>query len=271
MAVLLTDISERKRAEEKLRSARDELEMRVQKRTAELEMRNRELQDFAFIASHDLKEPLRKIQAFGDLVITKSADSLADESLDYLVRMQEAAARMGNLLESLLSYSRVTTKAESFSQVNLAEAARSAVSNLEIRLKETGGRVEIADLPTLEGDPAQIVQLFQNLFSNSLKFRRKAEIPLVRVHSRFLEDRKNDAGEVEIYVEDNGVGFDEKYLDKIFVPFQRLHGREEYEGVGMGLAICRKIAERHGGTINAKSTPGKGSTFIMRLPTNRAE
>jgi light-regulated signal transduction histidine kinase (bacteriophytochrome) len=165
----------------------------------------------------------------------------------------------------------VTTKAESFSQVNLAEAARSAVSNLEIRLKETGGRVEIADLPTLEGDPAQIVQLFQNLFSNSLKFRRKAEIPLVRVHSRFLEDRKNDAGEVEIYVEDNGVGFDEKYLDKIFVPFQRLHGREEYEGVGMGLAICRKIAERHGGTINAKSTPGKGSTFIMRLPTNRAE
>lgn len=271
MAVLLTDISERKRAEEALRDARDELEMRVQRRTAELELKNRELQDFAFIASHDLKEPLRKIQAFGDLVIMRSRDSLAHESIDYLVRMQDAAARMGDLLESLLAYSRVTTKGGSFSLVDVAEAARIAVSNLEIRLRETGGHVELDDLPTLEGDLTQLVQLFQNLFSNSLKFRREAEAPLVRVHSKFFEDRWHGAGAVEIYVEDNGIGFDEKYLDKVFIPFQRLHGRNEYDGVGMGLAICKKIAERHGGTIDAKSTPGKGSVFVVRLPTTQAE
>jgi hypothetical protein len=271
MAVLLTDISERKRAEEALRNARDDLEMRVQKRTAELELKNRELQDFAFIASHDLKEPLRKIQTFSDLVIAKSRDSLPHESVDHLVRMKDAAARMGDLLQSLLAYSRVTTKGESFSRVNTAEAAEIALSNLEIRLRETGGRVELNDLPILQGDPAQLAQLFQNLFSNSLKFRREAEIPLVRVHSRFLEDGGQKAGEVEICVEDNGIGFDEKYLEKIFIPFQRLHGRNEYEGVGMGLAICKKIVERHGGTIDAKSTPGKGSTFIVRLPTKPAE
>jgi len=271
MAVLLTDISERKRAEEELRDARDELEMRVQRRTAELELKNRELQDFAFIASHDLKEPLRKIQAFGDLVIMKSRDSLAQESIDYLVRMQDAAARMGDLLESLLAYSRVTTKGGSFSQVDVAEAARIAVSNLEIRLRETGGHVELDVLPTLEGDLTQLVQLFQNLFSNSLKFRREAEVPLVRVHSRLFEGRWHGAGAVEIYVEDNGIGFDEKYLDKVFIPFQRLHGRNEYDGVGMGLAICKKIVERHGGMIDAKSTPGKGSIFVVRLPTIQAE
>ncbi|PKN25513.1 MAG: hypothetical protein CVU64_19780, partial [Deltaproteobacteria bacterium HGW-Deltaproteobacteria-21] len=263
MAVLLTDISERKRAEEALRDARDELEMRVQRRTAELELKNKELQDFAFIASHDLKEPLRKIQAFGDLVMMRSRDSLARESIDYLVRMQDAAARMGHLLESLLAYSRVTTKGGTFSQVDVAEAARIALSNLEIRLRETGGHVELDDLPTLEGDLTQLVQLFQNLFSNSLKFRREAEVPLVRVHSRSFEDPWHGAGAVEIYVEDNGIGFDEKYLDKVFIPFQRLHGRNEYDGVGMGLAICKKIAERHGGTIDAKSTPGKGSIFVV--------
>ncbi len=270
MAVLFTDISERKRAEETLRSARDELEQRVRDRTAELELKNRELQDFAFIASHDLKEPLRKIQAFADLVIMRSRDSLARESYDYLVRMQDAAARMVHLLESLLSYSRVTTKGQSFSAVDLAEAARMAVSNLEIRLRETGGHVDIGDLPTLRGDSAQLVQLFQNLFSNSLKFRRDVETR-VRVRARILEHGNDGRSEVEIRVEDNGIGFDEKYLDKIFVPFQRLHGRNEYEGVGMGLAICRKIVERHGGTIGAESTPGKGSVFIVNLPLGRAE
>jgi hypothetical protein len=269
--VIIRDVTERRLAEEAQRRAKDELELRVRERTAELERSNKELQDFVFIASHDLKEPLRKIQVFGDLVVTYSGASIDQKGLDHLCRIHDAAERMQRLLESLLAYSRVTTSAKPFSRADLVEAARNAVSNLEILLKQTGGLVEIGDLPILLGDSAQLVQLFQNLLGNALKFHRKGEKPRVGIHSRFFENGGSKAGEYEIYVDDNGIGFDEKYLDKIFVPFQRLHGRDEYDGVGMGLAICRKIVERHGGVISAKSTPGKGSTFIVRLPARQDE
>lgn len=263
----IQEITELKRAKEELMRAKESLESRVRERTAELELRNKELQDFVFIASHDLKEPLRKVQALGDLVLTRSAASMESESIDYLVRMRNAAARMGDLLESLLAYSRVLTEGNPFTRVSIAEAAQTALSNLETRIKETGGSVELGNLPTLEGDHVQLVQLFQNLFGNAFKFCRESQTPLVRVYSGFLQKgERSGSDQHEIYVEDNGIGFDEKYLDKIFIPFQRLHGRIEYEGVGMGLAICRKIVERHNGTITAKSVPGKGSTFIVRLP-----
>ena len=250
------DISERKRAE-------DQIRLYLEK----LERSNQELQDFAFVASHDLQEPLRKIQSFGSLLVAEFADSISEEGRDFLTRMQDAAARMRGLIDSLLAYSRVTTKISPFSKVDLGEAVQEALSNLEILGKETNGSVKVDELPTVEGDKFQIIQLFQNLIGNALKFHRKGESPRVKIYTRAIhEDRSDEADAYEICVEDDGIGFDEAYLSKIFSPFQRLHGKSEYEGVGVGLAICRKIVDRHHGRITAKSRPGKGAVFTVTLP-----
>jgi PAS domain S-box-containing protein len=252
------DITELRRAEGRLKTYMEKLEWS-----------NRELQDFAFVASHDLQEPLRKIQAFGDQLKSKHTETLGEEGRDYLERMQNAASRMQTLIQALLNYSRVTTKAEPFIPVDLKNVVQEVLIDLEMSIRGTGGDVEVGDLTSLEADPNQMRQLFQNLIGNALKFHR--EKPAVKVYGlpldqAELKERSSGGGRYQIFVEDNGIGFDEKYLDRIFVPFQRLHGRGIYEGTGMGLAICRKIVERHGGTITAKSTPGKGSTFIVTLP-----
>lgn len=238
----------------------------LQESYAALERSNRELQEFAFVASHDLQEPLRKIQSFGERLKTKYEDSLGDEGKDYLERMTGAAKRMQGLIQALLSYSRVTTKAEPFSSVDLNRIAQEVLADLETTMEATGGRVKVSDLPTLEADPNQMRQLFQNLLSNALKFHGE-EKPLIKISGQRM--RQPQVSHYMILVEDNGIGFDEKYLDRIFNPFQRLHGRGTYEGTGIGLAICRKIAERHGGNITARSTPGKGSTFIITLPAEQ--
>jgi PAS domain S-box-containing protein len=258
------DITPRKEMEDELRQSRRELERRVRERTAELERKNQDLQDFAFIASHDLHEPLRKIQTFGDLLVGKFKSYPDELARDYVSRMQKAAARMEVLLDSLLKYSRLNSREQTLSQIDLGDAVRDAMSNLEIRIKETGGTVEVGPLPTLEADVSQISQVFQSLIANALKFHQPSEKPRVRIYSRPHGDGLPVRH--EICVEDNGIGFDEKYLDRIFMPFQRLHGRNEYNGVGMGLAICRKIVERHGGEITARSSEGKGSLFIFTLP-----
>jgi len=231
---------------------------------------NRDLEDFAFIASHDLQEPLRKIQAFGDRLKEKHGEGIGEEGRDYLHRMQNAALRMQALIQALLSYSRVTTRPEPFSTVSLGLLVRQALSDLTARIEQAGARIEVNDLPSVEASPHQMRQLFQNLLSNALKYRRE-ERPVIKVSGKHMHNPppKKGARRVRILVEDNGIGFDEKYLDRIFQPFQRLHGRGHYEGTGMGLAICRKIVERHGGTITAKSTPGKGATFIITLPTKQ--
>lgn len=269
---------ERMRLIEDLRRYRDELELRVEERTQQLrqanamlkaqsvrlELMNSELQEFAFVASHDLHEPLRKIQAFSDRLRGKCETSLGEEGCDYLNRIQSAAHRMANLLDALLAYSRVTTRGQPFSRIDLSRAAEEALSDLEIAVEETAAQVEIGPLPTVEADPNQMRQLFQNLLGNALRYRRNGEKPMVRVHG-YLEK-----GVGRVFVEDNSIGFEEKYLDLIFKPFQRLHGRTSpYKGTGMGLAICRKIAERHGGNITARSTPGAGSTFILTLPVKQ--
>jgi PAS domain S-box-containing protein len=264
------DITERKRAERALRQARDELEQRVVERTAELERSNRELQDFAFIASHDLQEPLRKIRAFGEMIVRGSGNILSEQSLDYLARMNKAVSRMHELLTSLLDYSRVTTKAAPFKRINLNQSVEASLSNLEILIRENRGHVEVGPLPTLEAEPVQMVQLFQNLIGNALKFRRSPEAPFIRIYANPGASGK-DIAVYQILIEDNGIGFDEKDLAHIFVPFHRLHGRSTYEGVGMGLAICKKIVGRHGGEITAKSKLGKGSTFILTLPAKQKE
>jgi PAS domain S-box-containing protein len=255
---------QKNRSREDLQNAYDDLRKanaELEKYNRQLEALNKELQDFASVASHDLQEPLRKVQAFGNMLVAKCGVSLDEISKDYIKRMQKAAERMQNLLRSLLSYSRVSTKAEPLKETDLRKSVEEALSNLEIVIKEKNAPVEVGDLPAVRADRVQMTQLFQNLIGNALKFHRDGEAPHVKIHA------KEVGNDYEIYVEDNGIGFDEKYLDKIFLPFQRLHGRSsDYEGVGMGLAICKKIVERHGGKITARSELGKGSTFIVTFP-----
>ena len=247
--VIARDIRERKQADEEMREF-----------TRRLEQSNRELEDFAYVASHDLQEPLRKIQAFGDLLESKYAESLPPQARDYIGRMRSAAKRMQVLINDLLAFSRVTTKGQPFVSVNLEEIAHEVAHDLEVRLHDVGGHIYIGELPSIDADPLQMRQLLQNLAGNALKFHRPGVPPLVRIEAAVIDSR------CRVTVEDNGIGFDEKYADRIFTMFERLHGRGQYEGTGIGLAICRRIAERHGGTIDARSKVGEGSTFTVTLP-----
>lgn len=249
----------------------------------ELAAYNAELQQFAYVASHDLQEPLRKIQAFGDRLKAKFSSELTDQGRDYIERMQNAAGRMQALIDDLLTFSRVTSKAQPFAHVSLAQVIQEVLSDLEVRIHQTGGRVEVGELPTIDADPIQMRQLLQNLVSNALKFHHRGEPPVISIRSQLLQNTEQPTEgysatvetrnfgplHCQIIVQDNGIGFEMKYLDRIFNVFQRLHGRCEYEGTGMGLAICRKIAERHGGSITATSTPGQGATFIVTLPVKQ--
>ncbi len=239
----------------------------------ELTRSNAELENFARVASHDLQEPLRKIVAFGDRLKAKYSEVLTDQGCDYLERMQNAAERMQTLIEDLLTLSRITTKAQPFVPVDLAQVTQEVLSDLEVRIEQTQGKVDVGELPTLDADPLQMRQLLQNLIGNALKFHQRVEPPRVKIYSQLLQsEAQQPTGSsarhtlCQILVEDNGIGFDEKHTDRIFTAFARLHGRSEYEGTGMGLAICRKIVERHNGSITAKSQPGQGSTFIVTLP-----
>lgn len=251
------DVTEQKKDEERLRVY-----------ASALAQNNRELQDFAFVASHDLQEPLRKIAAFGDRLRVSAEGVLDSESKEYLDRMQSAAARMQTLIRDLLDFSRVATRAQPFVRTDLNKLAKEVTSDLETRIEQTQGRVVIGELPTIEADPVQMRQLLQNLIANALKFHRSDFPPVVRVNSIALpvSVESADFEQCRIIVADNGIGFDMKYVERIFTPFQRLHGRHEFEGTGMGLAICRKIVERHHGTITATSIPGEGSTFVITLP-----
>ncbi|HEX7193180.1 MAG TPA: ATP-binding protein [Thermoanaerobaculia bacterium] len=251
--VIARDIRERKDAEAELHGA-----MR------RLEQSNRELEDFAYVASHDLQEPLRKIQAFGDRLHAKYASELPEQAQDYIARMQSAAKRMQVLINDLLAFSRVTTKAQPFAPVDLDHVAREVAHDLEVRMHEAGAHVEIGKLPAIDADPLQMRQLLQNLISNALKFHREGVPPLVTVSGSV------DGDHARIVVVDNGIGFEEKYAERIFTMFERLHGRGSYEGTGIGLSICRKIVERHGGEVVASSEPGVGSTFTVTLPVHHS-
>lgn len=237
-----------------------------------LQRSNRELQDFAYVASHDLQEPLRKVQAFSDRLKTRFADKLESEGLDYLERMRGAASRMQLLIQDLLTFSRVSTQAQPFSSVNLETITREVLTDMEVKIEETGAQVELEGLPVIDADPLQMRQLMQNLIGNALKFRKPDTAPVIHVRGQRAGSKEiGSSGHIEISVQDNGIGFDEKYADKIFAVFQRLNGRAEYEGSGVGLAICRKIIERHQGNITVKSSPGEGTTFIFSLPVKQNE
>ncbi len=299
----MSDVTLPKKAEQILRNAHDELERCVDDRTCELkkangllklevaerergerelkvyakklEISNRDLQDFAFIASHDMQEPLRKIQTFTNLIKEKHAGTLDSTGRDLFERIAKAAKRMSEMIRGLLEFSRVRSSSNPFTTTDLTLLVREVMSDIEVLIEESVARIEVGDLPTIEADPIQMRQLFQNIIINSLRFHGE-ENPVVKIYAKpgsvCREGDDRPEGKVyRIFVEDNGIGFDEKYLDRIFTLFQRLHGRSAYEGTGMGLAICRRIVERHKGRITARSTQGDGATFIVTLPEKQLQ
>jgi PAS domain S-box-containing protein len=263
------EITTRKEIEISLRQEVEGAMKKLRAMNEQLEVSNRELLDFAYVSSHDLQEPLRKIQAFGDRLKSTCNDGLNEKGQDYLERMLNAAGRAQVLINDLLSFSRVTTQAKPFTPVDLSEILDGVLSDLEIRIEQTGATVERDHLPTIDADAMQMRQILQNLIGNALKFRQEGIAPLVQVRSRMLT--KHGEEYCEIRVIDNGIGFEQKYTDRIFQIFQRLHGRGTYEGTGIGLAICRKIAERHGGSLLAESEPNRGATFIFTMPIHHLQ
>ncbi len=240
-------------------------------REAALARSNRELEAFASIASHDLQEPLRKVEAFGDRLKRKYQPELGDDGKMYIDRMQNSVIRMRTLINDLLDYSRVTTKGKPFEPIDLNEVLEDVVSDLEVRIEEVEGEISVEPLPVVDADRIQMHQLFQNLVSNALKFHCSDQPPRVQIRAEMV-DRGQSVKQrcCRITVTDNGIGFDMKYADRIFGIFQRLHSRVEFEGTGIGLATCRKIAERHQGAIEVQSASGQGTTFTIELPIRQA-
>ena len=268
LCVAFAEALQDKRNKIELVKHRHYLEELVETRTAALERSNKELEQFAYVASHDLQEPLRKVQAFGDRLKAKYSELMDEQGRDYMERMQGATRRMRAMIDDLLSLSRIQTRAQPFVSVDLGDVVRDAASDWEMRIEQTGGRVEIGDLPIIDADPSQLRQLFGNLISNALKFKQDGVTPVVKIYSKPVdrEDETGSVGQCEIIVEDNGIGFDEKFAARIFNPFERLHGRSQYEGTGIGLSICKRIVERHGGNLIAQGEPDRGAKFIITLP-----
>jgi light-regulated signal transduction histidine kinase (bacteriophytochrome) len=240
----------------------------------ELNRSNQDLEQFAYIASHDLQEPLRKIMAFGDRLSTKHGEQLGPDGQFYLSRMLDAANRMKVLMENLLSYSRVSTKTEPFELVDLGLTIESILSDLEMKIQDVDAEISMAPMPTLNALPTQMQQLFQNLISNALKFVKPNVKAVISIEASEVDKKemsvlgmpfKNNLY-YKIVVRDNGIGFDNEYAEKIFLIFQRLHGRSEFEGTGLGLAICKKIVDNHQGFIVAQSELNKGAVFTVYLP-----
>lgn len=252
-------------------TARVEAERRSQEYLWELENSNQELEEFAYAASHDLQEPLRKIVSFGNLLQSRYGGMLDEKGQDYLGRMERAARRMRGLIDSLLEYSRLNSRKKPFQPVDLNALLTEVISDMEGLIQKSAGRVTSNDLVTLRADPHQISELLQNLISNGLKFNH-SEQPAVHIEGKMVDVPPPEAlaeqkgAWYQLVVSDNGIGFAPEMQERIFVPFQRLHGVQEYEGSGIGLSICHRVVTRHGGTITAESAPGGGSTFTITLP-----
>jgi light-regulated signal transduction histidine kinase (bacteriophytochrome) len=236
-----------------------ESEKRLNEIMQELARSNKELEQFAYVASHDLQEPLRIVDSY---ILLMAKEGMEGKNKEYIERMQNAIKRMQNLINGLLNYSKITTAGRSFNEVDMTEIVRDVVSDLETRIRDTGGKVIIGNLPVIRADDLQMRQLFQNIIGNALKFKKPGIPPEVKV---FLSGKKN-TGFYSIIVDDNGIGISGKDHERIFKFFQRLHSKSEYEGSGIGLAVCKKIVERHGGKIDIVSKLNEGTKFIINLP-----
>lgn len=256
---IIRDVTERKKYEDYIKNINQELEARVQKRTEELARSNAELEQFAYVASHDLQEPLRMVASYTQLLAKRyqgRLDADADEFINYAV---DGANRMQRLINDLLAYSRVSTKGREFQPTDCAEVLKRTLQNLQLAIEESGGTITHDQLPTVMADGLQLSQVFQNLIANGLKFRADRP-PHVHISAQRRET------DWLFSVADNGIGIDPQYFDRIFIIFQRLHGPKDYTGSGIGLSICKKIVERHGGKIWVDSEYGKGSTFYFTIP-----
>jgi len=241
------------------------LEATVEERTAELRRSNEDLQQFAYIASHDLQEPLRMVSSFVQMLANRYRGRLDQDADEFIQFAVEGAQRMHDLIRDLLAYARVDTVKGKLGRVDCGRALRRALEDVRMAVQESDALVTQGDLPAVPGDEARVAQVFQNLIGNALKFRREGVRPEVHV------DAVEGEGEWTFRVRDNGVGIDPNFYERIFQIFQRLHARDEYTGTGIGLSICKKIVERHGGRIWVESTPGQGSVFFFTLPAERKQ
>ncbi|MGH9388560.1 MAG: sensor histidine kinase, partial [Vicinamibacteria bacterium] len=246
------DMTERKHAEKILRE-----------RAEELARSNEDLERYAYVASHDLQEPLRMVSSFVQLLEKKYAEQLDEPAQQYIASAVQGAKRMHRLIKDLLAYSRAGRPGRPFEPVSCQEAVRAALSTLEMAVREGGAEVTVDRLPVVQGDRAQLEQLFQNLIGNAVKFHGENP-PRVRIAARV------DGADWLLSVSDNGIGIEAEYTDKIFAMFRRLHGGSDYPGTGIGLAICKRIVQRHGGRIWVESKPGEGSIFYFTIPRSEA-
>ncbi|MBA3547186.1 MAG: PAS domain S-box protein [Nannocystis sp.] len=260
--------------ERRIEAAKRYAEQQLREYMLQLERSNAELERFASIASHDLQEPLRKIQAFSDRLRERFREDLPETGRDYLDRIGNAAKRMQDLINDLLMFSRLSAKEQVFSPVHLGTIATNVLSDLEVRIEETGGKVIVGDLPTIDADPVHMRQLLQNMIGNALKFTRPDTPPVVTISAEEVTMPERDADNpatLRLTISDNGIGIEARHQDRIFGIFERLHSRAKYEGTGVGLAVCRKIVEQHSGSIALNSVVGQGTTFIILLPMKQPE
>ncbi|MFG1495475.1 ATP-binding protein [Saccharospirillum sp. HFRX-1] len=247
-------------------SERRSYEQRIQQHNEALERSNKELEEFAFIASHDLREPLRKIISFSRLLLSNDYGNFTGEGQEFTHYIVSAAERMRELLESLLSYSRITSQGRRFIDTDIAQVVEQVKADLQLTIEETNATVEVGELSRIDADSSQLRQLLQNLLSNALKYRHPERTPHILIQGEALPDER-----YRLVISDNGIGFDPRYNEQVFEVFKRLHGRSEYPGTGMGLAICRKIVDRHNGVIMANGRDQEGTTFIIDLPVRQPQ
>jgi two-component system CheB/CheR fusion protein len=270
------DINDRRMASEELEKRIEERTLELKLKNDELERSNRELASFSYVASHDLQEPLRKIITFADRLQGQYKEELPKGAIEYLDKMVVSSKRMTRLIEDLLNFSRVSRSAEKFVWTDLHEVVKNVMMDFDQRIAEKKARISISKLPVISAIPLQMHQLFYNLISNALKFTKSSVAPVIKISYRSLPNHEKAAFPqleqtipyCEIKVEDNGIGFDDSFSEQIFTIFQRLHGKSEFSGTGIGLALCRKIAETHNGYIYASSQENKGATFVVLLPAD---
>lgn len=271
VGIIVTDLTEKKEHEQLVMKYQKDLEAK----NLQLARNNEELASFAYIASHDLQEPLRKIQTFSNLILAKESGGFSPKTKDYFQRIISASKRMQNLIKALLEYSRIDTSKIIYTTTNLNSVLATVTSDLQELIEEHHAGVEVAKLPTLKVVPHQISQLFSNMIINSIKYRKQEIDPRIKIDAQLVSNdhfKHIDPASPEKYwkiaIRDNGIGFDQEYAGKIFELFQRLHGMSAYEGAGIGLAICKKIVMNHQGFVEAEGQPGVGATFNIYLPHN---